>query len=258
MLLPIQIPQSTTISMDIDFGASKDQISNGKIEVTNTPFAYYDTTFEFDGNIKNAKKGELEINGTNGTTGDGKAYLYGDEAQAMKGEVDLISPDSIQIKGEFEANKEGFEDEEFITIDDITPESYFDNNNSIATYKGNFNNYAYDSGKQYLKNTSSEKVQIPTDTSISMDIDFSKSNNQISNGQVNISDIGNGLSKILTFEGGMDDNSGELSLYPRGETHGATGSAQLYGNTATFMKGDIDFKSSENVEIKGDFKASKQ
>ncbi len=258
LFLPIQIPSNTTISMDIDFGAVKDQISNGKIEVTNTPFAYYDTTFEFDGKIKNAEKGELEINGANGTSGNGKAYLYGEEAQVMKGEVDLKSADDIKLKGEFEATKEGFEDEEFITIDDITPESYFDNNNSIATYKGDFNNYDYDSKKQYLKNISGEKVQIPTDTSISMDIDFSKSNNQISNGQVNISDIGNGLSKILTFEGGMDDNSGELSLYPRGETHGSTGSAQLYGNTATFIKGDIDFKSSENVEIKGDFKASKQ
>ena len=46
--IPIKIPQSTTISMNIDFGASKDQISNGRIEVTNTPLAYYDTTFQFD------------------------------------------------------------------------------------------------------------------------------------------------------------------------------------------------------------------
>ncbi|MDZ7819946.1 MAG: hypothetical protein U5K55_15635 [Aliarcobacter sp.] len=35
--------------------------------------------------IKDAKKGKLEINGTNGTKGDGTAYLYGNEAQAMKG-----------------------------------------------------------------------------------------------------------------------------------------------------------------------------
>ena len=256
--IPIKIPQSTTISMDIDFGASKDQISNGKIKVTNTPLAYYDTTFEFNGNIKNAKKGELEINGTNGTIGDGSAYLYGDEAQAMKGEVDLISPDNIQIKGEFEANKEGFEDEEFITIDDITPESYFDNNNSIATYKGDFNNYTYDSGKQYLKNTSGEKVQIPTDTSISMDVDFGATSNQISNGAINLKDVGDGTSRTLTFDGDINKSKSTFNISPTGTSVGGQNSGTFYGSEADIAQGKVIMQSSDNVQINGSFDATKQ
>ncbi|QKE28351.1 hypothetical protein AACT_1170 [Arcobacter acticola] len=256
--IPIKIPQSTTISMDIDFGASKDQISNGKIKVTNTPLAYYDTTFEFNGNIKNAKKGELEINGTNGTTGDGSAYLYGDEAQAMKGEVDLKSANSIQIKGEFEANKESFEDEEFITIDDITPESYFDNNNSIATYKGNFNNYAYDSGKQYLLNINSEKVQIPTNTSISMDVDFGSASNQISNGAINLKDVGDGTSRTLTFDGDINKSNSTFDISPTGTTIGGQNSGTFYGSEADIAQGKVIMQSSDNVQINGSFDTTKQ
>ena len=256
--IPIKIPQSTTISMDIDFGASKDQISNGKIKVTNTPLAYYDTTFEFNGNIKNAKKGELEINGTNGTTGDGKAYLYGDEAQAMKGEVDLKSANSIQIKGEFEANKEGFEDEEFITIDDITPESYFDNNNSIAKYKGNFNNYAYDSGKQYLLNINSEKVQIPTNTSISMDVDFGSASNQISNGAINLKDVGDGTSRTLTFDGDINKSKSTFDISPTGTSVGGQNFGTFYGNKADVAQGKVIMQSSDNIQINGSFDATKQ
>ena len=256
--IPIKIPQSTTISMDIDFGASKDQISNGKIKVTNTPLAYYDTTFEFNGNIKNAKKGELEINGTNGTIGDGSAYLYGDEAQAMKGEVDLKSANSIQIKGEFEANKEGFEDEEFITIDDITPESYFDNNNSIATYKGNFNNYAYDSGKQYLLNINSEKVQIPTNTSISMDVDFGSASNQISNGAINLKDVGDGTSRTLTFDGDINKSDSTFDISPTGTTIGGQNSGTFYGSEADIAQGKVIMQSSDNVKINGSFDTTKQ
>ena len=256
--IPIKIPQSTTISMDIDFGASSNQISNGKIKVTNTPLAYYDTTFEFNGNIKNAKKGELEINGTNGTIGDGSAYLYGDEAQAMKGEVDLKSANSIQIKGEFEANKEGFEDEEFITIDDITPESYFDNNNSIATYKGNFNNYAYDSGKQYLLNINSEKVQIPTNTSISMDVDFGSASNQISNGAINLKDVGDGTSRTLTFDGDINKSDSTFDISPTGTTIGGQNSGTFYGSEADIAQGKVIMQSSDNVKINGSFDATKQ
>ena len=256
--IPIKIPQSTTISMDIDFGASSNQISNGKIKVTNTPLAYYDTTFEFNGNIKNAKKGELEINGTNGTIGDGSAYLYGDEAQAMKGEVDLKSANSIQIKGEFEANKEGFEDEEFITIDDITPESYFDNNNSIATYKGNFNNYAYDSGKQYLLNINSEKVQIPTNTSISMDVDFGATSNQISNGAINLKDVGDGTSRTLTFDGDINKSNSTFDISPTGTSVGGQNSGTFYGSEADIAQGKVIMQSSDNVQINGSFDATKQ
>ena len=256
--IPIKIPQSTTISMDIDFGASSNQISNGKIKVTNTPLAYYDTTFEFNGNIKNAKKGELEINGTNGTIGDGSAYLYGDEAQAMKGEVDLKSANSIQIKGEFEANKEGFEDEEFITIDDITPESYFDNNNSIATYKGNFNNYAYDSGKQYLLNINSEKVQIPTNTSISMDVDFGSASNQISNGAINLKDVGDGTSRTLTFDGDINKSKSTFDISPTGTSVGGQNSGTFYGSEADIAQGKVIMQSSDNVQINGSFDATKQ
>jgi hypothetical protein len=137
-----------------------------------------------------------------------------------------------------------------------TPASFFHDNNSTASYIGKFPTEL--SSSNYMVNSSNQTVAIPSDTRISMDIDFAKSNNQISNGKVNISDVGNGTSRVLTFEGDMDGRSGNLSLYPRGETHGDTGSAKLYGDTATYMDGNINFKSSDTVEINSEFNAKKQ
>jgi len=260
-ILPSEIPHNTTISMDVDLGASKNHISNGKIEVKNSPFNYYDTTFEFDGKIKNAKKGELELEGTNGTSGKKtKAYLYGDKAQVMKGEVDLTSPDYVKIKGEFKANKDGFEDEDFITIDDITPESYFEDFNSVATYKGDFNNTSYNKDTQYIKNVNGEKVSIPTSSSISMDIDFGASKDQISNGKVDITDIGDGTSETLQFNGKIKNiKYAELELKGIKDITEGSGKAFLYGNEAEIMSGNVDFKSkTSNINVKGQYEATKQ
>ncbi len=137
-----------------------------------------------------------------------------------------------------------------------TPESFFQGNTSTAKYIGNFPTEL--SSSNYLVNLSGERVAIPSDTRISMNIDFGKANNQISNGKITVNDIGNGSNKVFTFEGDLNGSSGNLSLYPRGNTSGSTGSARLYGDTATYMKGDVDFKSSDNTEIKSGFNAKKQ
>ena len=137
-----------------------------------------------------------------------------------------------------------------------TPESFFQGNTSTAKYIGNFPTEI--SSSNYLVNLSGERVAIPSDTRISMNIDFGKANNQISNGKITVNDIGNGSNKVFTFEGDLNGSSGNLSLYPRGNTSGSTGSARLYGDTATYMKGDVDFKSSDNTEIKSGFNAKKQ
>ncbi|MDD2888273.1 MAG: FecR family protein [Aliarcobacter sp.] len=137
-----------------------------------------------------------------------------------------------------------------------TPASFFHDNTSTAKYIGSFP--TEQSSSNYLVNLSGERVAIPSDTRISMNIDFGKANNQISNGKITVNDIGNGSNKVFTFEGDLNGSSGNLSLYPRGDTSGSTGSARLYGDTATYMKGDVDFKSSNNTEIKSEFSAKKQ
>lgn len=137
-----------------------------------------------------------------------------------------------------------------------TPASFLRENSSTAKYIGSFP--TEQSSSNYLVNLSGQKIAIPSDTRISMNIDFGKANNQISNGKITVNDIGNGSKKVFTFEGDLNGNSGNLSLYPRGDTSGSTGSARLYGDTATFMKGDVDFKSSDNTGIKSEFSAKKQ
>ena len=176
----------------------------------------------------------------------------------MKGEVDLKSANNIQLKGEFEANKEGFEDEDFITIDDITPESYFDNNNSLTTYKGNFNNYTFNSGKQYLLNINNEKVQIPSDTSISMDVDFGSTSKQISNGAINLKDVGDGTSRTLTFDGNINKSNSTFDISPTGTSVGGQNFGTFYGNEADVAQGKVIMQSSDNVQINGSFDATKQ
>jgi hypothetical protein len=168
--------------------------------------------------------------------------------------TDNSSTDNSSTENSSTENLSGLDDSNnFINR---TPASFFNSTNSTASYIGSFPTEL--SSSNYMVNSSRETVAIPSDTRISMDIDFAKSNNQISNGKVNISDVGNGTSRVLTFEGDMDGRSGNLSLYPRGETHGDTGSAKLYGDTANYMKGNINFRSSDNVEINSEFNAKKQ
>jgi hypothetical protein len=168
--------------------------------------------------------------------------------------IDIPKTDNSSTDNSSTENLSGLDDSNnFINR---TPASFFNSTNSTASYIGSFPTEL--SSSNYMVNSSRETVAIPSDTRISMDIDFAKSNNQISNGKVNISDVGNGISKTLTFEGEMHGSSGNLSLYPRGETHGDTGSAKLYGDSANYMKGNIDFRSSDTVEINSEFNAKKQ
>ncbi|MDZ7819947.1 MAG: hypothetical protein U5K55_15640 [Aliarcobacter sp.] len=50
----VAIPTNTSISMDVDFGASKNHISNGKL-IVNDNVNNYNETFQFDGNIVDTK-----------------------------------------------------------------------------------------------------------------------------------------------------------------------------------------------------------
>jgi hypothetical protein len=137
-----------------------------------------------------------------------------------------------------------------------TPSLFFRISNSTASYIGNFPSEL--SSTNNLVNITGQTVAIPSDSRISMDIDFGKTANEISNGKINISDIGNGTNKILTFDGDLNGNSATFSLSPTGTTQGSGGSGTLYGITANYMKGNIDLKSTDNVEISSDFSAKKQ
>ncbi len=148
------------------------------------------------------------------------------------------------------------------TIDDdlseLTPESYFENNNSTATYKGDFNSYGFNNGQQYLKNVNNKKVEISDDTTIQMDIDFGKTNNQISNGEIKINDVGDSTSRTLTFDGDINTSKSTFDLSPTGTTEGSGGSGKIYGSEADLIKGEVNMSSSDNIQIKGNFDAEKQ
>ena len=133
---------------------------------------------------------------------------------------------------------------------------FFNRNNSTASYIGNFPSTL--SSTNNLVNITGQTVAIPSSSRISMDIDFGATANEISNGKVNISDIGNGTSKILTFDGDLNGKSATFSLSPTGGAEGTGGSGTLYGDSANFMNGNINLKSTDNVEIKSDFSAKKQ
>lgn len=151
-------------------------------------------------------------------------------------------------------------EEEPISIENITPHSYFNNDNSTVTYKGDFNNYTYDNEKQYFKADNSDtRSQIPTDTTISMDIDFEATSEQISNGKINVKDIGGGTSESLLFRGSIQKSTSTFNLQPDGSYHGAGGDGTFYGSEANVVQGNIELKSNtSNIEINGDFEAKKQ
>jgi hypothetical protein len=164
------------------------------------------------------------------------------------------STDSSSTDSSLTGELSGLDDaSNFITK---TPASFFESNNSTASYIGNFPNELSDTNN--LVNVAGETVAIPSSSRISMDIDFGKLDNEISNGKVSISDIGDGTSKILTFDGDLNGKSATFSLSPTGETQGTGGSGTLYGDSANFMKGNINLKSTDNVKIESDFSAKKQ
>ena len=92
----IAIPENTTISMDIDFGADSNQISNGIVDYQSSP------DLKFGGHIGG---NDFQINGTNGTSGSGNGNFYGNEADAIKGQLNMTQG-STSTNAKFEATKQ--------------------------------------------------------------------------------------------------------------------------------------------------------
>ena len=177
-----------------------------------------------------------------------------DSSSTDSSSTDSSSTDSSSTDSSSTGELSGLDDvSNFITK---TPASFFNRNNSTASYIGNFPSTL--SSTNNLVNITGQTVAIPSSSRISMDIDFGATANEISNGKVNISDIGNGTSKILTFDGDLNGKSATFSLSPTGGAEGTGGSGTLYGDSANFMNGNINLKSTDNVEIKSDFSAKKQ
>ena len=138
-----------------------------------------------------------------------------------------------------------------------TDKDYFKDNISTASYVGNFNSYDFNTKDQYIKDINKDKVEIPTDSTISMDIDFGLSKNQISNGLIHLSDGGDSLSRELTFDGDIDTKKSTFKLSATDLTKGE-GAGTFYGNEANLMQGNVDMKTDDKVQIKGSFDATKQ
>jgi hypothetical protein len=138
-----------------------------------------------------------------------------------------------------------------------TDKDYFKDNISTASYVGNFNSYDFNTKDQYIKDINKDKVEIPTDSTISMDIDFGLSKNQISNGLIHLSDGGDSLSRELTFDGDIDTKKSTFKLSATDLTKGK-GDGTFYGNEANLMQGNVDMKTDDKVQIKGSFDATKQ
>ena len=92
----IAIPENTTISMDIDFGADSNQISNGIVDYQSSP------DLKFDGHIGG---NDFQISGTNGTEGSGNGNFYGKEADAIKGQLNMTHG-VTSTNAKFEATKQ--------------------------------------------------------------------------------------------------------------------------------------------------------
>jgi len=219
--------------MDIDFGKTEEEITNGKIKVA----GYQD--LEFDGYFKDNKT--LKLESANDTTGPGgKASFYGSQANIVKGDIKLENDDIKELKGDFEADKNEYND-----LDELTKDTYFINNTSTASYEG-------------IVDTNN----IFKSANISMDIDFGKDTNQITNGKVDAvikPVLGLPLLTIetptFTFNG--DINSSNHATLTGTETTTGTGGADFYGKEANQMKGGINF-SKESYDVQGSFEADKK
>ncbi len=231
----VSIPMNSTISMNIDFGAADDQVSNGKVSV----IGY--TDLKFDGHFHKDNKLHLRpIDTTSGKGGD--AYFYGAEGNIIKGDIDLHN-DDIKIKADFQASKYNEN-----SLNELTELDYFTNNTSTATYSGDFNSYTYDEDTQFKK-LGSYKYKIPDETSINMNIDFGATSNQITEGKID-----HKFTSDLNFNGSISGNSFELTGI---ENTTGTGSGNFYGTSANVIRGEVDMTDSDEIQTKGKFEASK-
>lgn len=179
------------------------------------------------------------------------------ETQTITSEVE-VATEIVKVAAESESNDEVSEklDEEAKSVTDednesVTSEAYYENNTNKATYIGNFNSVPFDSGRQYIQDLEKRgKLAIPTNTSISMDIDFGKADNQVTNGKILVSGY-----IPLEFNGYFDDDK-TLKLNPANNSSGAGGTASLYGEEGNIIKGDI-LLLNDNIKIQGNFEADK-
>ena len=211
--------------MDIDFGKTDDQVTNGKVSVPGY------TALEFDGYFKTDKTLKLQAaNDTEG--GGGSASLFGNEGNILKGDI-MLENDDIKLSGDFEADKFEYND-----LDELTKDTYFIDNTSTATYEGNVDNFFYNSSE------------------ISMDIDFGATSNQITNGKIDVTaPIINTPLPGFTFNGNIDEYN--HAYFNGTENTTGTGGADFYGNEADVIKGGVEFFNGTNG-IAGDFEASKK
>ena len=145
----------------------------------------------------------------------------------MEGNIELEN-DQLAITGDFEADKY-----EYHHLTELTEDTYFIDNTSTATYEGEVNTYgAYDTA------------------TISMDIDFGATANQITNGNIDVL-----TEPGFRFAGSIDQNNHAYFVGTEG-TFGA-GGGEFYGNEANIMKGGLGFTNGTNG-IAGDFEASKK
>jgi len=238
----IQIPEGTKISMDIDFGAKKDHIKNGKIDFN----GHKDMNFK--GKIE--KDSKIKLEGTNDTEGKGEAYFYGSEANSIKGNVDFHDHKTheLKIKGDFQADKYNEENNDSFDLTHVTDKDFIKQDKSIASYHGNFNGKDFNDKNQYLKYLGKNR-EIPSYVTIDMDIDFGAKKDQIQNGKINFL-----ILKDLEFKGDIKDSN--FNLKGTNGTKGS-GSGKFYGNEANLMKGSIDMENENKNKLKGDFEAIK-
>ncbi|MCP4971408.1 MAG: hypothetical protein GY932_12555 [Arcobacter sp.] len=178
-----------------------------------------------------------------------------DDELKQKDDIQIDEKNTIEDSKHFNDKDDYLKQQDNIQIDEITPKSYLEEFKSLGRYKGSFNNYSYDSKNQYIKFTKDEKIKIPEDTSISMDIDFGAIQNQILNGKIET----NSTSEILTFDGDINKGDSSFNIKATGSTNGSITNGSFYGSKANKIKGNIDLKSNNtDLEIKGNFDANKQ
>lgn len=111
-----------------------------------------------------------------------------EEAKRQKEEAESIINDNSSTADEKLLAEEKLREAiNFKRLSHYTSKDYFQNNNSKAKYKGNFNAYSYDKDSQYIKKFK-YSTAIPKNSTISMDVDFGKSTKQITNGRIEIND----------------------------------------------------------------------